>query len=216
MIPCGVNLDLFQPRDKQIAKQQIGFSEDKLILFVGRIEPLKGIDQLLRAMSYLENGHRLRLVIIGGGEHGQNEIKKLKKLSRDLHIEDSVTFSGLIKHEKLRHFYNAADVCVIPSYYESFGLVALESMACGTPVVSTNVGDLQSIIQPGETGYVVMDNTPSVLASKIDLLLLKPSSDAKYMSSIRTSITRFSWSNIARDITRAFQEVIAGYSAHAG
>jgi len=213
VVPCGVNLDLFQPRDKQIAKQQIGFSEDKLILFVGRIEPLKGIDQLLRAMPYLENGHRLRLVIIGGGEHGQNEIKKLKKLSRDLHIEDSVTFSGLIKHEKLRHFYNAADVCVIPSYYESFGLVALESMACGTPVVATNVGDLKNIIHQGETGYVVMDNTPGTLANKINLLLSKSTSDMKYMLSIRASVTHFSWSNIARKIIEVCQEVVANHSA---
>jgi len=213
VIPCGVNLDLFQPMNKQIAKQQLGFSEDKLILFVGRIEPLKGIDQLLRAMTYLENGHRLRLVIIGGGEHGQYEMQRLQKLSQDLHIEDSVTFSGLIKHEKLRHFYNAADVCVIPSYYESFGLVALESMACGTPVVATNVGDLKSIIHQGETGYVVMDNTPSTLAGKIDSLLSKPSSNTKYMLAIRASVACFSWSNIARKIIKACREVIASYFA---
>jgi len=140
-------------------------------------------------------------------------MERLQKLSQDLHIGDLVTFSGLIKHEKLNHFYNAADVCVIPSYYESFGLVALESMACGTPVVATNVGDLKSIIQQRETGYVVMDNTPSALANKIDLLLLKPGSDAKYTSSIRASVTRFSWSNIAHDIIKTCREAIASYFA---
>jgi len=209
VVPCGVNLNLFQPMDKKIAKQQLGFDRDKVILFVGRIEPLKGIDQLLRAMPYLKNSHRSRLVIVGDGEYGQYEMERLQKLSQDLHIEDSITFSGLIKHEKLNHFYNAADVCVIPSYYESFGLVALESMACGTPVVATNVGDLKSIVQQGETGYVVMDNTPGVLASKIDLLLSKSSSDAEYMSSIRASVTRFSWLNIAQEIIKTCREVVA-------
>jgi len=215
IIPCGVNLKLFQPMDKKIAKQQLDFDEDKIILFVGRIELLKGIDQLMQAISYLKNSHRLRLVIVGDVEDGQYGMGRLQQLSQDLHIEDLVTFSGLIKHEELKHFYNAADVCVIPSYYESFGLVALESMACGTPVVTTNVGDLKNIIQQGETGYVVMDHTPSVLANKIDLLLLKPGSDAKYALSIRASVTRFSWSNIAREIVRVFQEVVANYSAQA-
>jgi len=215
IIPCGVNLKLFQPMDKKIAKQQLDFDEDKIILFVGRIELLKGIDQLMQAISYLKNSHRLRLVIVGDVEDGQYGMGRLQQLSQDLHIEDLVTFSGLIKHEELKHFYNAADVCVIPSYYESFGLVALESMACGTPVVTTNVGDLKNIIQQGETGYVVMDHTPSVFANKIDLLLLKPGSDAKYALSIRASVTRFSWSNIAREIVRVFQEVVANYSAQA-
>jgi len=202
VIPCGVNLELFQPTDKEMAKWQLGFSDDKIVLFVGRIEPLKGIDQLLRAMTYLQNGQGLRLVIIGGDEHSQYEMERLQKLSRALHIGGSVTFPGLIKHEKLPYFYSAADVCVIPSYYESFGLVALESMACGTPVVATNVGDLKSIIHQGETGYVVMDNAPHRLAEKIALLLSKPSLDMKSALSIRESVTRFSWSNIAQAIIK--------------
>ncbi len=147
VIPCGVNLELFQPVDKEMAKQELGFGDDKIILFVGRIEPLKGIDQLLRAMTYLQNSQGLRLVIIGGDEHSQYEMERLQKLSRALHIEGSVTFPGLIKHEKLPYFYSAADVCVIPSYYESFGLVALESMACGTPVVATNVGGIKGVVR---------------------------------------------------------------------
>ena len=202
VIPCGVNLELFQPMDKEMARQQLGFGDGKIVLFVGRIEPLKGIDQLLRAMTYLQNGQGLRLVIIGGDEHSQYEMERLQKLSRALHIGGSVTFPGLIKHEKLPYFYSAADVCVIPSYYESFGLVALESMACGTPVVATNVGDLQSIIRQGETGYVVMDNAPRHLAERIALLLSKPSPDIKSALSIRESVTRFSWSNIAQAIIK--------------
>jgi len=213
VIPCGVNLELFQPMDKEMAKQQLGFGNDKSILFVGRIEPLKGIDQLLRAMTYLQNGQRPRLVIIGGDEHSQCETERLQRLSRELHIEGSVTFLGLIRQEKLPCFYSAANVCVVPSYYESFGLVALESMACGTPVVATNVGDFKSIIRQGETGYVVMDNAPRRLADKIALLLSKPSPNTKSALSIRESVTRFSWSNIAQAIIKKCRLALANYHA---
>jgi len=208
VIPCGVNLDIFQPWDKEIAKQQLGFGDGNNILFVGRIEPLKGIDRLLQAMTYLHNGHRLRAVIIGGDGNSCDEVERLQELSRALHIEDSVTFSGMIKHEKLPCFYSAAIACVIPAYYESFGLVALESIACGTPVVATDVGDLKSIIHQGETGYVVMDDNPRSLADKIALLLSSP--NMKSALSIRASVTRFSWSNIAQQI---ISEVLADYFA---
>jgi len=213
VIPCGVNLELFQPVDKEMAKQELGFGDDKIILFVGRVEPLKGIEQLLKAIPYLQNSQGTKLVLIGGDENSQYEMERLQRLSRDLHIEDSVTFLGSIKQERLPSFYSAADVCVIPSYYESFGLVTLESLACGTPVVATDVGDFKSIIRQGETGYVVMDNAPNHLAEKIDLLLSKPGSDMKSALSIRESVTEFSWSNIAQHIIKQCQEVLANYFA---
>jgi len=214
VVPCGVNLELFQPMDKEMAKQQLGFGDDKIILFVGRIEPLKGIDQLLVAMTRLQNSHGLRLVIIGGDDHSQYELERLQRLSRDLHIQDSVTFLGLIKHEQLPYFYSAADVCVVPSYYESFGLVTLESLACGTPVVATDVGDLKSVIRQGKTGYVVIDNTPHHLADKIALLLSRPSPDTESALSIRASVSRFGWPNIAEVIIEECRLVLANYFAH--
>ncbi len=213
VIPCGVNLDLFQPMDKETAKRQLGFDADKVILFVGRIEPLKGIDRLLRAMTYLPNEQGARLVIIGGDENSQREIERLQWLSRELRIEDSVTFLGLIPQERLPYFYSAADVCVVPSYYESFGLVALESLACGTPVVASNVGNLKGIIQQGKTGYVVTDNASRHLADKIDLLFSQPSSEMKSALAIRASVTRFSWSNIAQELIETCQGVLASYFA---
>ena len=137
----------------------------------------------------------------------------MRQLSRNLHIQDSVTFAGLIKHEQLPYFYSAADACVIPSYYESFGLVALESLACGTPVVATDVGNLKSIIRQGKTGYVITDNAPQRLAEKIALLLSRPSTDIESALSIRASVSRFSWSNIAEAISRECQQVLANYLA---
>jgi D-inositol-3-phosphate glycosyltransferase len=212
VLPCGVNLGLFQPVDKEIAKRQLGLVDDKIILFVGRIEPLKGVEQLLRAMPYLQNIQGLRLVIIGGDEHSQPEIEILQKLSRELHIQDLITFRGLIKHEQLPYFYSAADACIVPSYYESFGLVALESLACGTPVVATDVGNLRNIIRQGETGYLVTDNSPQGLAEKIALLLSKPA-DAKSALSIRASVERFSWPNIAETVIRELRQVTANQLA---
>ena len=211
VVPCGVNFGLFRPMDKEMARQQLGLTDDKIILFVGRIEPLKGVDQLLKAMPHLQNGQMPRLVIIGGDENSQHEMERLRSLSRNLHIEDSVTFLGLIKHEQMPYFYSAADVSVVPSYYESFGLVALESLACGTPVVATDVGALKGVIRQGETGYVVTDNTPQQLAEKIALLLSRPSPDTEAIFSIRASVSRFSWTNIAEAITTELQMVLDNY-----
>ena len=147
-------------------------------------------------------------MLIGGDKHSQHEIKRLSELARNLNIQDSVTFLGLIKQEELPYFYSAADVCVIPSYYESFGLVALESMACGTPVVANNVGDLRNVIHQGETGYVVMDNAPDRLAKKIALLLSQPPPEIESTLSTRASVARFSWPNIAEAVTRELQLVM--------
>jgi len=213
VVPCGVNLELFRPVDTEVAKEELGFGDDKIILFVGRIEPLKGIEQLLKAMPYLQNGQSTKLVLIGGGERSQKEMGRLQKLSCELHIEDSVTFLGSIRQERLPYFYSAADVCVIPSYYESFGLVALESLACGTPVVATDVGNFKSLIRQGETGYVVTDNEPCCLAEKISLLLSVPSPDKNSALSIRASVSGFSWTNVAEAIAREFQQVLANYFA---
>jgi len=213
VVSCGVNLEQFKPVSKESARKYLGLGNDKIILFVGRIDPLKGIDKLIKAIPYLQNIQGLRLVVIGGGEHSQREIEQLQKLACNLNIQDSVAFLGLIKHDQLPYFYSAADACVVPSYYESFGLVALESLACGTPVVATDVGNLRSVIRQGETGYVIADNAPHHLADKIALLLSKPSTDTESTLLIRASVSEFSWSNIAEAIIRECQLVLANYLA---
>ena len=211
VIPCGVNLELFRSVEKEIARNYLGLDGKGIILFVGRIVPLKGIDKLLMAMPYLENGQRLKLLVIGGDEYCQDEMKRLKSLAQSLQIHDSVSFLGLVKHEELPYFYSAADLCVLPSYYESFGLVALESLACGTPVVVTKVGGLESVIRQGDTGYVVLDNTPFRLANKMARLLSMSNKEA--ISSIRASVTKFSWSKIAEAIVNEYRAVLSSYSA---
>ena len=200
VVPCGVNMEMFRPVDKMSARQKLGLSDDKVLLFVGRIDPLKGIDQLLKTMPRLKNHDGLRLIIIGGDENSRAEVAKLEKLSDELDIRDRVTFQGLIKQDQLKYFYSAADVCVVPSYYESFGLVPLESLACGTPVVATDVGDLKNIIRQGETGYIVPDNSPDKLAASISLALSKPRRDLESVLAIRASVSSWDWANIAERV----------------
>jgi D-inositol-3-phosphate glycosyltransferase len=208
VIPCGVNLDLFQPVDKGIARRKLGFDDCNIILFVGRIEPLKGIDQLLQAMTYLENASEAKLVIIGGDNHSQPEMERLQRLSHELHIKDSTTFMGTVRQEELPSFYSAADVCVIPSYHESFGLVALESLACGTPVVAARVGGVDDVINQGRTGYVTIDNEPQRLAGRIAALLSTPVPGTESASKIRASVARYSWSNIADEIIGEYRALL--------
>jgi D-inositol-3-phosphate glycosyltransferase len=209
IVPCGVNMELFQPIDKLTARKNLSLSGQKILLFVGRIDPLKGIEPLLKAITYLQSTDGLKLIVIGGGVNSRHEIDRLQRLAGELDIRDAVTFRGLVKHDELPYFYSAADACVIPSYYESFGLVAVESLACGTPVVATDVGNLKNIIRPGENGYLVDDNNPPGLARKIDLMLAKPDSDMDSARKIRASVSRYSWPNIAGAIIEEFRHVLS-------
>jgi len=211
VVPCGVNLETFRPINKRAARRELGLADGQIILFVGRIEPLKGLDQLLRAMAYLTRANGLKLVVIGGDEHSQLEVERLENLAHRLHIGGLVDFLGLVKQERMPYFYSAADVCVVPSYYESFGLVALESLACGTPVVANDVGDLRNIIHQGETGYVVVDNTPWRLANRISSLLSTSGLDQDSALSIRASVARFSWTTVAQAVAEECRSVVADY-----
>jgi D-inositol-3-phosphate glycosyltransferase len=208
VIPCGVNLDLFRRIDKETARQRLGFNGNKIILFVGRIEPLKGLDSLLTALPAVGNGQKPILVVVGGDERSQSEVERLRKLSRSLHIQDSVTFRGIEEQERLPFYYSAADVCVIPSYYESFGLVALESLACGTPIVATRVGCIESVIRQGQNGCMVEDNAPTRLADSIAELLTEQGNSLKSADSIRASVEGYSWSNIAEAIVPIYGKIL--------
>jgi D-inositol-3-phosphate glycosyltransferase len=205
VVPCGVNMEIFKPADKTVARQKLGLTEEKIVLFVGRIDPLKGIDKLIRSIPLFKNNGKVRLVVVGGDENSRPELEKLKKLACELNIEDSIDFRGLVKQEQLPYFYSAADVCVVPSYYESFGLVPLESLACGTPVVATDVGDLKNIIRHGETGYILTDNSPEELAAGISSMLSSTSNKIESVLSIRASVSKWDWTNIAGRVAGEMQ-----------
>jgi len=206
VVPCGVNMELFRPVDKKDARRELDLADEKVLLFVGRIDPLKGIEQLIKAVRLLGNNGDLRLIVVGGDENSRAELEELQQLAAGLGIKDKVTFQGLVRQEKLPYYYSAADVCVVPSYYESFGLVALESLACGTPVVAADVGDLTHIIRPGETGYVAADNSPEKLAAGISSVLsMTPGALAQ---AIRASVSRYDWSEITASVAGEMRSVL--------
>ncbi len=209
VVPCGVNRALFQPVDRPDARRRLGFDNDnKLVLYVGRFSPLKGIDRLLAAMKYLPKDEKYQLVIIGGDGQNTPELNKLQNLTRELGIGEMVSFAGRIEQEDLPCYYSAADVLVVPSYHESFGLVALESLACGTPVIATRVGAMENIIQGGKTGTVVRHNAPHLLAEAIRTLLSRPHAKAGSVDAIRASIAEFGWPRIAEAVTNEYGTVL--------
>ena len=210
VVPCGVNLDLFRPLNKVSARQELGFDQNEsIVLFVGRFAPLKGIDRLMQATARLKDHERLRLVIVGGDGQNTAEAKHLQRLSRRLGIQSLVNFVGRIPQDKLPPYYSAADLLVVPSYYESFGLVALESLASGTPVIATNVGAMQSILQDGRTGRVVNNGSATLLAETIQSFISRSfpaSADA-----IRASVLRFGWENVASAMIDEYAAVLRQY-----
>jgi D-inositol-3-phosphate glycosyltransferase len=182
VVSPGVDLRRFHPIDKALAKSAIGAPEDRrMILFVGRIEPLKGIDTLLRAVALVAQNHpnwlpNACVAIIGGdpskdGRAENAEMARLQALWTELGIGELVTFLGAKDQDTLQYYYSAAEVVVMPSHYESFGMVALEAMACGTPVIASQVGGLAFVVRDGVTGFHVPERDPQALAAKIELLL---------------------------------------------
>ena len=207
VVPCGVNLDIFFPETKAAARDKLGLDPaDTIILYVGRFDPLKGLNSLLNAMTFFKNNDRIRLAIVGGDGHKTPEYQKLAQDIRNLGIEEKVMLAGRVDQHKLPPYYNAADVLVMPSHYESFGMVALEALACGRPVVATPVGAIDSLIRTTQAGYIVPDPSPRCLADGIQSII----SDRSIPSAaeIRNSVIEFSWSNVASAIIAEYESAI--------
>jgi D-inositol-3-phosphate glycosyltransferase len=133
----------------------------------------------------------------------------LKNIAEASGVSSSVIFTGLVDYEQLPDYYCASDVCAFPSFYESFGLVPLESLACGTPVVATKVGDLQNIIHEGKTGYILDNGQPEILADKLKTILSGNQPFLQDSQSIRNSVACFDWDNIASLIEAQFRCLVA-------
>ena len=213
VVPCGVNLDLFQPQDKRAVRRILGLDENTpTALYVGRFDPIKGIDRLLKAIAHLRRQQRVQLLIVGGDGPQTIEFQSLQQLARELGIKDSVTFVGRIEQNRLPPYYSAADALVIPSYYESFGLVGLESLACGTPVVSTPVGAMSAILQNGEAGALVNDARPALLAEGIASIFARQQAGEFSPERVRASVCQFGWKNVAPDIIEEYAAVFSRMS----
>jgi D-inositol-3-phosphate glycosyltransferase len=191
-----------------MARNYLEMDEHRTVLFVGRIEPLKGIDKLIKAMSYLQHDEPIRLMIVGGDEQSEAELDKLRRLTASLGMSDLIDFAGLVNQEELPYYYNAADVCVIPSYYESFGLVVLESLACGTPVVANRVGIVESLLDYRNIGYMVDDHEPYNLAEAIARILSNSTDRLSIAETARKTVVSFSWENVARQISEQYRVML--------
>jgi D-inositol-3-phosphate glycosyltransferase len=219
VIPGGVDLQRFHPLPRAAARAEIGVAEEKVVLFVGRIQRLKGLEVLLRAFHYARSTDAsldARLVIVGGlpeaadpASNEFREITRLQRLARRLRIADQVTFVGAVQHQQLPLYYAAADVTVMPSSYESFGLVAVESLACGTPVIASRVGGLASIVRDGETGFLVPWRDPHLFADRIVHLLKNDRLRTRMGLQARPSVERFGWDSIAEQHFELYQELLA-------
>jgi D-inositol-3-phosphate glycosyltransferase len=174
VIPCGVDTELFAPGDQAAARRALGLDDRPRLLYVGRLAPIKGLETLLDGMGRLRAaGSRAHLCIVGGDadEPLDGHEGELRARLRRLDLHDTVTFVGAQPQERLRAWYVAADAIVLPSYYESFGMVALEAMACGSPVVASRVGGLQTTVRDGVTGLLTPDHDAAALADTLARLL---------------------------------------------
>ncbi len=218
VVPCGVDLNLFHPIPQDEAKRVLGLPLDRcIILFVGRIEPLKGIDTLLRAIALLAPEmpcwrEELAVVIIGGapgaGLAATNaEMARLERLRAELGLQDLVTFQGAQAQDTLVYYYSAAEMVVVPSHYESFGMVALEAMACGVPVIASNVGGLAFSVQDGRTGYLVPSGDAAAMAERIRQLLKDPDLRRRLGKQAIDRARRYGWPTIADQIVAIYEQV---------
>ena len=197
VIPAGVDLELFRPGDKAQARRMLGLSEKRVMLYVGRIEPIKGLDILVNAVALLEEIGDTKLLVVGGRPGEDEELDRLKHLVANLGIADMVTFTGAVPQSELPTYYSAADVFVLPSYSESFGLVALEAMACGIPVVASRVGGPSTFVKDGETGYLIPWRCPEPFAQRLEMLLANPALRDKMGEAARAKALEMSWTGVA-------------------
>jgi D-inositol-3-phosphate glycosyltransferase len=212
VIPGGVDLSRFRPLDQAAARAALGLSDaGRVLLFVGRIQRLKGLEVLFRAFALL-GGLDARLLVVGGlpsSSHEAREISRLEQLAARLGVAGRVSFVGAVSHERLPEYYAAADVTVMPSSYESFGLVAVESLACGRPVVATRIGGLRTIVHDGETGLLVPWRDPALFAEALGRVLGDAALRARLAAAARASVTHFGWDHIAEQHLGLYADVLA-------
>lgn len=233
VIPCGTDVDKFRLIPRAQARATLGLhANDRIVLYVGRFDPRKGIETLVQAFAQLQRtiGNRqpsldslilnphdslpmLRLVIVGGSDPAQpdgQERLRIENMVRELGIAAQVSFAGRIGHDRLPLYYTAADVCVIPSHYEPFGLVAIEAMACGTPVVASNVGGLKFTVVPDETGLLVPPQEAAAFAKAIERIL----TDDLWVHKLRQQASarvqqNFSWTGVAVQLSDLYRRMLA-------
>lgn len=215
IIPPGVDLSHFYPISAEEAKEFIGVPPcDQLLLFVGRIEALKGIDTLIEAIAIMRQ-HQVYacLSVVGGNlddeqEAPTDEMARLQALREKYNLQDLVAFLGRRSQDTLPYYYSAAQAVVVPSHYESFGMVALEAMACGTPVVASQVGGLAFLVQDGVTGFTVPVDEPQALADRLTTLVQDAPLRKRMGEQAAEFAKEYGWEKIATRIVTLYNELL--------
>lgn len=217
VIPPGVDICHFYPIPADEAREYIGLASDaRMILFVGRIEPLKGVGTLIKAVACLSLKNLkepVNLAVIGGDPEAapadiSEEMIRLQKLCEDLTVGKMVAFLGKRGQDTLPYYYSAAEVVVMPSHYESFGMVALEAMACGTPVIASQVGGLAFLVQDGVTGYTVPADDHEALCERLTALLGDETLRQRMGRNAAEYARNYDWEKIAKQIVGVYKEMI--------
>ncbi|MCK4931340.1 MAG: glycosyltransferase [Candidatus Aminicenantes bacterium] len=210
----GINQQLFYPVDDNSVFSETGFGEqDRILLYVGRIEPVKGLMSVIDAFNILQKRQtplfgRLRLVVIGGGEKTRDfakneEIIRINRAVREKGLEDKVVFLGSKSQSELKKYYSKADALIVPSLYESFGLVVLEALACGTPVLVSQIGKMRTIVKEGRNGFCFLPDSPDSLSNCIEYFYTN-TGKLWPKETIRSDIINtFSWERTAEETYRA-------------
>jgi D-inositol-3-phosphate glycosyltransferase len=221
IVPPGVDHQLFTPGDQRAARAEIGVGDGPVLLFAGRIQPLKGADVAVRTLASLlrtderpsdragPRGPAPTLLLVGGpsGVDGDAELARLHHLVAELGLRERVTFVPPQPHGRLALYYRAADVCLVPSRSESFGLVALEAAACGTPVVAAAVGGLRTIVDHGASGFLVEGRDPEAYAACVARLLADPALAAAMSVEATARAAGYRWSITAARLRRLYADL---------
>jgi len=209
IIPCGVNTEEVYPVDKLLARTILKLpANDKILLQLGRMVPRKGVDNVIRALALLKN-RKVQLLIVGGDENTTVEMDRLKRIARKTGVELRVTFAGQKSRTELKYYYAAADIFITTPWYEPFGITPLEAMACGTPVIGSNVGGIKYSVADGKTGLLVPPQDPEKLCRAISTLLHSPFL-MKEMSenAIRRINTLFTWKLVAQKMQEVYEMIL--------
>jgi D-inositol-3-phosphate glycosyltransferase len=211
IVAPGVVHAFFSPGDRRGARAALGHLgplPGPVLLFVGRIQPLKGLSVAVRALAELDDPTAV-LVVVGGasGPDGLREVEGIEKLAAALGVGDRIRFAAPQPHHMLSTFYRAADVVLVPSRSESFGLVALEAAACGTPVVAAAVGGLRTLVEHGRTGFLVEGRDPAVYAAFTEQILTTPVLAAEQSAAASRRARDFTWSTAAGRLRRIYADI---------
>ncbi len=208
IVPPGVDHALFSPGNQAGARWALGTNDDPILLFIGRIQPLKGVDLAVEALARMERTDA-RLWIVGGasGQQGGREVDRIRGLIAQHDLAQRVHFVPPQPHHLLSTYYRAADVCLVPSRSESFGLVALEAAACGLPTVASAVGGLLTLVDHGHSGYLVESRDPDEYAAWIDTILADPVLARRLAVSAAARARTYTWTTSASRLRRLYQDL---------